>query len=96
MTHYLLLQFEPGFFEQAHIYELAQSTFTQLRDADIGILDVEVEKNCVDRPSNADLLVRMTLSGRDALTGYINHPLHLQFIKTICEHERSRLTFDCE
>lgn len=36
MTHYLPIQFEPGFFERAHILELAQNTFRRLRDAELG------------------------------------------------------------
>lgn len=36
----------------------------------------------------------MTLEGREALEAYLEHPLHLGFVRQVQAHVEQRLTFD--
>lgn len=66
MIHYLLLKFKPGFFSD-EVFSMAVEVFTGIGKALAGIEDVQVSRNCIPRDTNADLLVRMTLEGHEAL-----------------------------
>ena len=92
MIHYLLLKFKPGFFSD-EVFSMAVEVFTGIGKALAGIEDVQVSRNCIPRDTNADLLVRMTLEGHEALEAYLEHPLHLGFVRQVQAHVEQRLTF---
>ena len=94
MIHYLLLKFKPGFFSD-EVFSMAVEVFTGIGKALAGIEDVQVSRNCSPRNTNADLLVRMTLEGHEALEAYLEHPLHRSFAEEIEPCISRRLTFDC-
>ena len=93
MIHYLRLKLKPGFFSD-EVFSISVEVFNGIGKALAGIEDVQVSRNCIPRDTNADLLVRMTLEGREALEAYLEHPLHLGFVRQVQAHVEQRLTFD--
>lgn len=93
MIHYLLLKFQPGGFTP-EICQLAKTTYRELQNALEGIQEAEVCCNNALRDSDADLLIRLTLREREDLKTYLDHPLHLAFVRQVDERVVQRLTFD--
>ncbi len=93
MTHYLLLKFSPGAYTQ-EIRALTQRTFHGLKEALDCVREVCVLENVVPRDCNADLLVRMELTGPEALSAYLEHPLHRAFAQQTMPIISQRVTFD--
>lgn len=94
MTHYLLLKFTPGYMGDT-LFDLARETYEELARQVPGVHKVRVERNCVARDSNADLMVCMDLINKDALDTYLDHPLHRSFVRHVNGYLVDRLTFDC-
>lgn len=93
MIHYLLLKFEPEFFND-EVFSLAVNTFAKLRSVLPGIKDIQVCKNCGYRNCNADIMVRMELATPEDLNVYLEHPLHQCFVEQVNSHVVQRTTFD--
>ena len=95
MTHYLLMKFTPGYMGDT-LFDLARETYEELARQVPGVHKVRVERNCVARDSNADLMVCMDLINKDALDTYLDHPLHRNFAAQVESCLVMRLTFDHE
>lgn len=93
MIHYLLLKFRPGQFTP-EIYQLAQETYRELQTALEGIQEAVVCRNGALRDSDADLLIQLVLRKREDLKIYLDHPLHLDFVRRVDNRVAQRLTFD--
>ena len=93
MTHYVLLKFKPGEYDDS-ILALAEKTFAQLENELDGITRAQVWSNCVERDTNADLMVRLELTGEDMLGVYLRHPLHVEFANQTSDKLAGRMSFD--
>ena len=93
MIHYLLLKFRPGSCG-SQIRKRAEAAYRDLACQVEGIISAQVLDNCVFRDSNADLMVRLELSGPQVLTAYLEHPVHRHFAEEIEPCVSQRLTFD--
>lgn len=93
MIHYLLLKFRPGHFTP-EIYQLAQKTYRELQNVLEGIQEAVVCSNDTSRDSDADLFIQLTLRERKDLKIYLDHPLHLDFVRQVDNRVAQRLTFD--
>ena len=93
MTHYVLFRFKDPQ-QKTVIYEKAKTAFSKLKHEVSCILDAQVFLNCVERSSNADLLIKMELDGPAALEIYLNHPLHRKFVLETDDLVEQRTTFD--
>lgn len=93
MTHYVLFRFnDPQ--QKTIIYEKAKIVFAALQQEVSCILDAQVFLNCVERNSNADLLIKMELNGPEALEIYLYHPLHRKFVLETDDFVEQRTSFD--
>ncbi len=82
ITHYLLLKLKEEYAsERGELFELAKELFGKIADDNIGIENLSVQKNCIERDSNMDILVKFCFEDRKVLQDYLKHPLHLKFIE---------------
>ncbi len=82
ITHYLLLKLKEEYTsERGELFELAKELFGKIADDNIGIENLSVQKNCIERDSNMDILVKFRFEDRKILDEYLKHPLHLKFIE---------------
>lgn len=93
MTHYVLFRFNDSK-QITAIYEKAKIVFSELQHAVSCILNAQVFLNCVERNSNADLLIKMELNGPEALEIYLRHPLHRKFVLETDDFVEQRTSFD--
>lgn len=93
MTHYVLFRFKDPQ-QKPIIYEKAKTAFSKLRQGVSCILDAHVFLNCVERNSNADLLIKLELDSPEALEIYLRHPLHRKFVLETDDLVEQRITFD--
>ena len=94
MIHMVFMKFEDGFFDSTVTARIA-AAFRELRDAlPEQILSAEVRENCIARETNMDLLIRMELSGEDALDAYLAHPVHRAIGEVMNPHIVNRCSFD--
>jgi hypothetical protein len=94
MTHYVLFQYTPGA-PLDDIEAWAKDAFAQLTDALDCINSAQVYRNCVERDGNAELMIKLDLTGKDALGVYLNHPLHKAFVEKTTPYVSHRTSFDC-
>lgn len=93
MTHYLLLKFTPDAPVEKFV-SLARETFAGLVDALDCICSAQVLRNCVARDANADMLVVLELTDEQALTIYLEHPLHRAFAQKTGRYVAQRVSLD--
>lgn len=93
MIHYVLLKFEPEYFTN-EIFEFAKRTYEELMQQVQFIRSIHVEKNCVVRNENMDLMIELEMTDRDSLELYLDHTLHKQFTDTVDDHVVKRVSFD--
>ena len=94
MTHIVMMKFEEGFFCDAVTARISDAFAALAQALPEEILAVQVEENCVQRPVNMDLMIRMTLAGEQSLSVYLNHPIHVEISGAINPHIVSRCSFD--
>ena len=96
MTHYVLMKYQPGFFDEACFQEIS-AAFAQLKDAlPEEILQVRIYKNCIEREFNMDIMIELELSRAESLGIYLNHPIHLAISGKINPFVINRVSFDHE
>ncbi|MBR2122033.1 MAG: Dabb family protein [Lachnospiraceae bacterium] len=93
MIHYVLLTFAPGTDLDA-AEEKIRSVYAELNDALPFLNDPKVYRNCVDRDSNADIMVSVTIDSPDMLQAYLTHPLHVQMGQGFKDILIGRTSFD--
>lgn len=93
MTHYLLLKFTPDA-PVEEFFSLARETFAGLVDALDCMRSAQVLRNCVARDANADMLVVLELTDEQALTVYLEHPLHQVFARKTDRYVAKRVSLD--
>ncbi|MCM1306973.1 MAG: Dabb family protein [Butyrivibrio sp.] len=95
LKHLVIFTFEKDFLKKEHIEEYARA-FEIIKEAFDGITSVHIRRNCVNRPSNMDLMVEMDLTGEDILPLYLNHPEHVRMGNKYNPHVTARASFDYE
>lgn len=93
MIHYLLLKFRPGEFTP-EVCCLAQRIYKELQNELEGIQEAEVYHNDGLRDSDAEIMIRLILLTQEDLRAYLEHPLHLDFVRRVEARVVQRLTFD--
>ena len=93
MIHYVLLKFEPDSFTN-EVFEFAKQTYTELMNQAQFIRNIHVEKNCVVRNENMDIMIELEMTDRNSLELYLGHTLHKQFTDVVDDHVVKRVSFD--
>ena len=95
MTHYVLLKFAEGT-DRDGAERLVRETYAAL-DKELDYLhEPVIQRNCVDRDSNADIMVSIQLDGPEYLQPYLTHPLHLNMAEELKAKLTGRTSFDHE
>ncbi len=94
MTHIVMMKFEEGFFSPAVTAQIGEAFAALAKALPDEIREVQIEENCVQRPVNMDLFIRMELAGEQSLPVYLDHPIHRKISGTINPHIVSRCSFD--
>lgn len=93
MTHYVLLKFVEGA-DMEHAEGLVRETYAAL-DRELSYLhEPVVHRCCVERDTNADIMVSLTLDGPEFLQPYLKHPLHVNMAQTLKDEIKGQTTFD--
>lgn len=96
MKHYVLLKFEPDYFDE-EVFHYLRTTFSRLQSVMADeIFSCRVSKNCVERESNMDVMIELELKDPESLLKYLNHPLHRAVGERMDCHVLSRVSFDRE
>ena len=93
MRHYVLLKFEPNYYNK-DVVDFTKNTFNKIKDSLDGIFNVKVLRNCIERDSNMDIMIEMELKDEESLTAYLEHELHLKYASVIDKHIVSKVSFD--
>ena len=95
ITHYLLLKIKEEYLsEKEELLGLAKELFGKIPDDLVGIKDLSVQANCIERDSNMDILVKFRFEDRKILDEYLKHPLHLKFIELTRMKTSKAITID--
>lgn len=95
MKHYVLLKFAPGTDLDA-VEKKVSGVYAQLDSVLPFLNDPCVMRNCVERDSNADIMVSVDLDTPEKLQDYLTHPLHVQMGQDLKDALVGRTSFDCE
>ena len=93
MTHYVLMKFVPGA-DLNTIEARIRATYAELDAALPYLHQPQILLNCVERDSNADLMVCLNLDSPEDLQPYLTHPLHLQMAQDLKNQIVARTSFD--
>lgn len=94
MRHIVMFRFVDGYFSEL-VFVHAIAVFDRLKEElPEEIRSVEVCKNCISRQGNSDLAVIMELKDETSLDRYLNHPIHLEFVKQWLPNITARASFD--
>ena len=84
MTHYVLLKLAPGA-DIDRVEAKVRQVYAEL-DAELPYLkDPTIYRCCVERDSNADIMVVMQLDGQEFLQPYLTHPKHVEMARGLKE-----------
>ncbi|HOE56433.1 MAG TPA: Dabb family protein [Bacillota bacterium] len=95
MKHYVLLKFDPNYYCE-DVFNYARKVFSDISNTLEDIQNVNIYKNCVNRDSNMDIMIEMDFKNKNALTSYLEHDLHKDFVDVVDKHLILRVSFDCE
>ncbi len=93
LKHYVLFKFQAGFFNQTYLEEF-QNCFSIITQDIDGVLESNVYLNAVDRTSNMDVMIEMTLKEKSVLDQYLKHPKHVQMGEKFNPYIINRVSFD--
>lgn len=93
MKHYVLLKFAPGADLDAAEARV-RGTYNALDEALPYLHSPTVYRSCVQRDSNADLMVTLELDSESDLQPYLTHPLHLQMAQDLKPVLAGKTSFD--
>ena len=93
IKHFVLFSFEEDFFTEENFREYCDA-FEIIKNDFPGIKKVDIQKNCVDRPANMDLMIEMTLEDESVLSQYLNHPEHVRMGHKYNPHVTNRVSND--
>jgi hypothetical protein len=93
MQHYVLIKFFPGFISEDRIIQI-KNAFAEIKADVEGVLEVRIERNCMERDTNMDLMIRLLLSDETQLDVYLKHPSHLAIAAVMEPYVQNRVSFD--
>lgn len=93
MTHYVLLKFVSGTDLDA-AEKRVREAYAALDQALDFFHDPQVCRSCVERDSNADIMVSVRLDRPEQLQDYLCHPLHLAMGKDLGPLLSQKVSFD--
>lgn len=95
MTHYVLLKFKHDSDIDA-IEACIRSTYEELDKTLSYLNNAKVYRCCVERDSNADIMIRVDLDKKEQLQDYLTHPLHIKMMDSFNGNLSGRTSFDHE
>jgi len=93
MIHYILLKLKPGADVDAAEARV-KMTYQELDRLLDFLHEPVIYRSCVERDSNADIMIRVRLDSRDCLQDYLTHPAHLKMAQDMKDVLAARTTFD--
>ena len=93
MTHYVLLKFKPGT-DLDTVEAKVRKTYNELEQTLDFLTTPIVYRNCVERDSNADIMVTVDLDSNEHLQDYLTHPLHVRMAQDLKDALVGRTSFD--
>lgn len=94
MKHLVLFRFESNFLTSNRIQEAEHALHELKKELSQDILDTAVQRNCVQRDVNYDLLMELELADESSLEKYLQHPAHMALVKEWSPHITGRVSFD--
>lgn len=94
--HMVFMKFEEGYFTPDVMKEIGDTYRTLCDELPNDIYTVQIIKNCIERDTNMDLLIRAQLKDENSLPIYLNHPAHIAIGKKMNPHITNRCSFDYE
>lgn len=95
MKHYVVLRLKPDI--DLHAFaEKAGELLQDFKGAGIGVNEIKVYKNLVDRPDNFDVMIEFDMDGKKTLFTFLEHPLHTRFVSFAGPKVETKISFDCE
>ena len=80
LIHYVMFKVKtPG--ERPAVEQLFQEEYSQIQMELPKVQSVVILKNCVDRASNFDIMIKMKLADEDTLHAYLEHTIHRRLMK---------------
>lgn len=96
LMHMVFMKFEGGYFTPEVVNEIEDTYRTLSSELPNDIYTVQIIKNCIERDTNMDLLIRARLKDGNSLPIYLNHPAHIAIGKKMNPHIIDRCSFDYE
>lgn len=93
MVHYVLLKFAQGADVDA-LERKVREVYAELDKVLDYLHDPKVYRCCVERDSNADIMMVLQLDSADCLKPYLEHPLHVQLVQGFRDVLVGRMSFD--
>lgn len=94
MQHYVFIKFKPGYLSEDKINKIRKA-FAKIKADTPGVREILIEQNCIERDTNMDLMIRLSLSDEAQLKGYLKHPSHLAIAADMEPYVQNRVSFDC-
>lgn len=95
MQHYVFIKFLPGYMTEEKVSQIKQA-FAEIKAGIKGVKEVQIERNCMDRKTNMDLMIRLSLTEESQLALYLKHPSHLRIAADMEPYVQNRVSFDYE
>lgn len=96
MRHFVIVKFEPGYFDTG-VYEYIRLTFARLQVMlPEDILFCRVSRSCAEREGNADIMIEMELKEPRSVEAYRQHPLYGAVWERLEEYVVRKICFDCQ
>ena len=93
MTHYVLLKLAPGA-DIDQVEARVRQTYADLDGSLSYLHDPAIYRSCVERDSNADIMVAIQLDGPEFLQPYLTHPIHMQMAQDLKDVLAGKTSFD--
>ena len=94
IQHYVLMRLEPGYMDDALFGKISERFKSLKIEVPDHVKNVSTYLNCIERDTNMDFMVEMTLTSEASLDVYLKHPTHLALVKEMIPHITSRCSFD--
>jgi hypothetical protein len=98
IRHVVLWMLKPEFKQRQELPDARhlEASLAAMRKGIAGLLHIELKRNAIEAPDNADLVLYSEFDSWQALDRYQTHPLHEHFKKLIAPLRTERRTADFE
>lgn len=96
MKHHIIVKFVPevGCEKKSKICDEVLELFDNLKSIE-GIREVEIKKNCIDRPNRYDMMILIDMD-KEALPVYDESVWHKKWKADYGKYVQEKAIFDCE